>query len=64
MGRIRNGHIKRSGEKLLSKYKFTKKFEENKKLVSEKADVFTKKLRNQIAGYITKRVKTTKELKL
>ena len=64
MGRIRNKHIKRSGEKLISKHKFTNKFEENKKLVTKNADIQTKKLRNQIAGYITKKVKTTKELKL
>ena len=64
MGRIRTGHIKRSAKKLMSKHKFTGEFDKNKKLVSEKAEIPTKKLRNQIAGYITKLVKTTKELKI
>ena len=66
MGRIRTGHVKRSAEKLLKEYKdqFTNKFEENKLKVSENADIQTKKLRNQIAGYITKKVKTTKEIEL
>ena len=60
MGRIRTGAVKRAAETLLrlNKGLFTVKFEDNKKYVQEKSDVSTKRLRNQIAGYITKRVKT------
>lgn len=59
MGRIRTGFVKRVAEKLMNLYKgqFSSKFEDNKKLVSERAVVPTKKLRNLIAGYITKKVK-------
>ena len=34
--------------------KFTKDFEENKKLLNDNVQVSSKKLRNQIAGYISK----------
>ncbi len=63
MGRIRTGFVKRAADKLMKTHEggFSKKFDDNKKLVSERADVPTKKLRNLIAGYITKRVKTAKE---
>jgi len=57
MGRIRTGSVKRAAEKIMTanKGKFSKKFEENKKLVEEVAEIQTKKLRNLIAGYITKK---------
>lgn len=60
MGRIRTQFVKRISENLLKTYKdaFTTSFEENKKKVQELTDVATKKLRNMIAGYITKKVKT------
>ena len=34
--------------------KFTKDFEENKKILNDNVQVSSKKLRNQIAGYISK----------
>ena len=40
--------------------KFTNDFEKNKVQVGELTDVSTKKLRNMIAGYITKKIKTAK----
>lgn len=60
MGRIRTSSVKRSAEEVMSAFpnQFSKKFEENKKIVSKFADVGTKKLRNMIAGYITKKVKS------
>jgi len=63
MGRVRTGSVKRVGEKLLQAHKkqFTKNFEENKKAVEQKIDIPTKKLRNLIAGYITKKTKTIEE---
>ena len=53
--------MKRDEEKLMAanKGKFSKKFEDNKKAVQEVAEVKTKKLRNLIAGYITKKKKTS-----
>lgn len=55
MGRIRITLVKRAGENLLKKYpdRFQANFEENKKVVSELAEIHSKKLRNVIAGYIT-----------
>jgi small subunit ribosomal protein S17e len=59
MGRIRTKQIKRLGQKFMDWHrpKLSKTFEENKKKVQELSDVKTKKLRNQIAGYITKSMK-------
>jgi len=59
MGRIRTKQIKRLGRKFITlhKDKLAKTFDENKKKVQELSDVQTKKLRNQIAGYITKQMK-------
>lgn len=56
MGRIKTTPIKRSGKELLKRYKesFCKDFDKNKKAVVEKADIPSKKLRNSIAGYITR----------
>ncbi len=61
MGRIRTKSVKRVAEKLLetSKDAFSKDFAENKKNISELVDIKTKKLRNMIAGYVTKKVKTS-----
>jgi len=63
MGRIRTGFVKRQAEDLLqaNKTKFTTKFVENKKSVDELAEVPTKKLRNLIAGYITKKLNYAEE---
>ncbi len=64
MGRIRTRLIKRTAFELLSIHKsqFTKEFEQNKAKVSELTELSTKKLRNKIAGYITKLVKTGQEI--
>jgi small subunit ribosomal protein S17e len=49
-------------EKLLEMYpdKFTDKFEENKKAVAELAEIPSKKVRNRVAGYITRLVRRRK----
>lgn len=65
MGRTTPTNIKRAGKELMEKYKtFTKNFDENKKFVDAGAEVQTKKLRNRIAGYITRKIKNYKEIKL
>ncbi|ALU11741.1 30S ribosomal protein S17 [Ignicoccus islandicus DSM 13165] len=55
MGKIRINVVKRTARKLLNMYPdlFIRDFEHNKKVVNELIEVRSKKLRNQIAGYIT-----------
>ena len=55
MGKVRNETIKKFARSIIEKYpeRFTKDFESNKKLLDEVADIQSKKLRNQIAGYVT-----------
>lgn len=59
MGRIKTMLIKRTSNTLIRKYpnKFTENFDENKKLVEEVAEIQSKKLRNVIAGYISRLTK-------
>ena len=59
MGRVRTKQIKRLGRKfiVMHKDKLAEDFIENKKKVQELSDVNSKKLRNMIAGYITKNMK-------
>ncbi|MDO8628279.1 MAG: 30S ribosomal protein S17e [Nanoarchaeota archaeon] len=56
MGRIRSTAVKRTGKKLLQTRldKVAKDFATNKKVVDELVDVKSKKLRNVLAGYLTK----------
>ena len=58
MGRIRTKFVKRTADKLISLHKksFTKEFDNNKLKVAELSDVSSKRLRNQIAGYLTKKL--------
>ncbi len=55
MGKVRPKLVKRVARELLTKYPdlFKRDFEHNKKVVSKLAVIPSKKLRNQIAGYIT-----------
>lgn len=60
MGRIKTMLIKRTVSKLVKNYgnsKFSDNFEKNKKAVTEMVDVRSKKLRNVIAGSMTKQMK-------
>ena len=63
MGRVKTAQIKRVTKALMEKYgdNFTKNFEENKAVVRNYADIPSKKLRNIIAGYITKLTKVREE---
>ena len=56
MGRIKTEQAKRIGQETYDEHKehFKADFEENKKLVGQHADVPSKKLRNVIAGYLTR----------
>ena len=59
MGKVRTSLVKRTARELLQAYPdlFTDNFETNKKLVSALTEWKSKKLRNQVAGYITSLVK-------
>ena len=63
MGKVRNTLVKRTARKLLEKYPdlFTGDFEHNKRVVSQLIEYRSKKLRNQIAGYITHLVNLQKK---
>jgi small subunit ribosomal protein S17e len=56
MGRIKPRRLKSTTEKAFEEHAddFKDNFEENKKVVTQKVDVKSKKLRNIIAGYATR----------
>lgn len=56
MGRIKTVLIKRQTKELLRKYgdKFTSDFGQNKVLVTQYMKIPSKKLRNIVAGYVTR----------
>jgi len=62
MGRIRTKAIKRLGRTFVKDFEkdFSVDFQKNKKRLDEVSDIYSKKLRNKIAGYITKLTKTPK----
>ena len=62
MGRIGTTLVRRTGKKLVQKYpeKFTADFTFNKTAVEEVADIPSKKLRNLLAGYLTRLRKNPK----
>ena len=62
MGRIRTKLVKRTGQRLVKENPdlFKADFEHNKKLIIEKVDIPSKKLRNIIAGYVTQLSKEKK----
>lgn len=59
MGRIAPTPVKRAARKLFAYYKdkFTGDFTKNKLVVSELSEISSKKLRNVVAGYVTRLVK-------
>ncbi len=63
MGRIKTQLVKRVTEQLIKQNydRFKPDFNENKKIVSELISVESNKLRNSIAGYITRRLKKSKD---
>ncbi|MFC1728110.1 30S ribosomal protein S17e [Nanoarchaeota archaeon] len=60
MGRIKTSLIKRVTKELVDKHREELKgtFDENKNLVAQFTDVTSKKLRNVIAGYVTRLIKS------
>ena len=64
MGRIKTQLIKRVTTDIFDKHKdqFSDDFEANKKAVTGVADIGSKKLRNVIAGYVTRLAKKKETL--
>ena len=64
MGRIKTQLVKRLTIQLLKEFgpRFKADFEENKKVVNVLLDVESKKIRNSIAGYVTRLVKKGTEI--
>ncbi|MCS7110666.1 MAG: 30S ribosomal protein S17e [Ignisphaera sp.] len=62
MGKVRIGLVKRTARRLVSSHPdlFSEDFQQNKELVKKLVVVNSKKLRNQIAGYITHLIKIQK----
>ena len=58
MGKVRTEHVKRIAKELVQRFpdKFTTDFENNKKMVEEYTNLSSTKLRNRIAGYVTRLV--------
>jgi small subunit ribosomal protein S17e len=58
LGNVRPEKVKKIARELIRKYpdKFTVNFEENKRLLSSIAHIPSTRLRNSIAGYITRLV--------
>jgi len=65
MGRIKTVLVKRITHDLVKAHRedFKADFEANKKLVSRYASVPSNKLRNTIAGYVTRILKEKQEIK-
>lgn len=59
MGRILHGKFRRIAEEILKKYEefFTVDYHRNRKILEEIADIPSKRLRNMIAGFITRKIK-------
>ncbi len=58
MGTVKPAYIKVIALELLRKYPdaFTGDFKQNKELVSQFTNITSKRIRNRVAGYITRRV--------
>lgn len=64
MGRIKTALAKRISMKLVKEHRNQLKdnFEENKKIVDELADFPSLKIRNIVAGYVTRIIKNKREI--
>jgi small subunit ribosomal protein S17e len=64
MGRIKTQQIKRISLQLMKEYgkEFKEDFNQNKILVGKFLEVKSKKMRNVIAGYVTRLTKTKEDI--
>ena len=60
LGNVRTDQIKRTAKELIRRFpdKFTRDFDENKRMVNMLIEGTTIKIRNQIAGYVTRYLAT------
>jgi len=58
MGTVKPAYIKDIAMELLKRYpdKFTGDFDHNKKMVTLLTNITSKKVRNRVAGYITRKI--------
>ena len=63
MGKVKTEQIKHLAKELMAKFpnKFTANFDENKLLVSQLTEGATTRVRNQVAGYITRTYKLNQQ---
>lgn len=63
MGKVRPEHVKKNARELLELYpdKFNTDFQSNKKVIESLARISSTKLRNRIAGYITRLLSTAQK---
>ena len=63
MGRIKTVAVKSLGNELIKEHgsKFSTDFEKNKKVLSEIKDIESKRVRNILVGYITRRMRAIKK---
>lgn len=63
MGRIKNIAIKTLGDDLVAQHggKFTDDFDSNKKALAEIKQIKSRRVRNILVGYITKKMKNIKK---
>ena len=63
MGRIKSTAIKTLGNKLIREHgdKFSDTFEKNKETLNEVKKIKSKKVRNIVAGYITRKMRNIKK---
>lgn len=56
MGKVRPDQIKKAARDILTRYheRFTTNFEENKKILDQVARVYSPRMKNRIAGYVTR----------
>jgi small subunit ribosomal protein S17e len=56
LGKVRPEHVKKVARELIERYpdKFTTEFQSNKKALDSVAQVYSPRLKNRVAGYITR----------
>ncbi len=61
MGKVKTEHIKRLAKELMARFpnKFSRNFDNNKHAVDMLTQGATTKVRNQVAGYITRTISLT-----
>lgn len=56
MGKVRPDQVKKAAREILTRYhdRFTTNFEENKKILQPLIHIYSPRMKNRIAGYITR----------